>query len=75
MTPEPKRQEPDIPSRKPDIQPERRPEEIPQNQDVPEIETPPTMQLLGFCSRLAFLPLPRLHVFFSPTCKVASMLW
>jgi hypothetical protein len=44
MAPDPKRQDPDIPTQKPDIQPEPRPEEIPQ-QDVPGKESPPTMQL------------------------------
>jgi hypothetical protein len=44
MAPEPKRQEPNIPPRKPDIQPEPRPQEIPQDKDVPEKEAPP-MQL------------------------------
>jgi hypothetical protein len=44
MATEPKRQEPDLPSKKPDIQPEPRPEEIPQDKDVPEKESPP-MQL------------------------------
>jgi hypothetical protein len=41
---EPKRQEPDIPAQKPDIQPEPTPEEIPQDKDVPEKQSPP-MQL------------------------------
>jgi hypothetical protein len=40
MANEPKRQDPDIPPQKPDIQPEPRPEEIPQNKDVPEKEAP-----------------------------------
>ena len=44
MIPEPKRQEPNIPPQKPDIQPEPRPQEIPQDKDVPEKESPP-MQL------------------------------
>jgi hypothetical protein len=44
MATEPKKQEPDIPPKQPDIQPEPRPEEIPQDKDVPEKETPP-MQL------------------------------
>ena len=44
MAIEPKRQEPDIPPRKPDIQPEPTPQEIPQNKDAPEKQTPP-MQL------------------------------
>ena len=44
MATEPKRQEPDIPPQKPDIQPEPRPEEIPQDKDFPEKEAPP-MQL------------------------------
>jgi hypothetical protein len=44
MTTEPKRQQPDIPPQKPDIQPEPRPEEIPQDKDIPEKESPP-MQL------------------------------
>jgi hypothetical protein len=44
MATEPKRREPDIPLQKPDIQPEPRPEEIPQNKGVPEKEAPP-MQL------------------------------
>jgi hypothetical protein len=43
MATEPKRREPDIPAEKPDIQPEPRPEEIPQDKDVPEKEAP--MQL------------------------------
>jgi len=43
MATEPKRREPDIPAQKPDIQPEPRPEEIPQDKDVPEKEAP--MQL------------------------------
>jgi hypothetical protein len=44
MATEPKRQEPDIPAQKPDIQPEPTPQEIPQDKDVPEKQTPP-MQL------------------------------
>jgi len=40
MAIEPKRPNPDIPPTKPDIQPEPRPQEIPQNQDVPEKEIP-----------------------------------
>jgi hypothetical protein len=44
MSPEPKRQEPDIPAQKPDIQPEPRPQEIPQDKDMPERDSPP-MQL------------------------------
>ena len=44
MATEPKRQEPDIPAQKPDIQPEATPEEIPQDKDVPEKQSPP-MQL------------------------------
>jgi len=43
MATEPKRREPDIPAQKPDIQPDTRPEEIPQDKDVPEKEAP--MQL------------------------------
>jgi hypothetical protein len=41
MAPEPKRQEPDIPTQKPDIQPEPRPQEIPQYKDAPEKQSPP----------------------------------
>jgi hypothetical protein len=44
MASEPKRQEPDIPPQKPDIQPEPTPQEIPQDKDVPEKQSPP-MQL------------------------------
>ena len=44
MAIEPKRDEPDIPQQKPDIQSEPTPQEIPQNKDVPEKQTPP-MQL------------------------------
>jgi hypothetical protein len=44
MTADPNREQPDIPPQKPDIQPEPRPEEIPQDKDVPEKESPP-MQL------------------------------
>jgi hypothetical protein len=44
MTTDPKREQPDIPAQKPDIQPEPRPAEIPQNKDVPEKDSPP-MQL------------------------------
>jgi hypothetical protein len=44
MAPEPKKQEPDIPPQKPDIQPEPGPQEIPQDKDMPEKESPP-MQL------------------------------
>ena len=36
MATEPKRKEPDIPPQKPDIQPEPRPEEIPQDKNFPE---------------------------------------
>ncbi len=36
--------EPEIPPQKPDIQPEPRPQEIPQDKNVPEKEAPP-MQL------------------------------
>lgn len=45
MATEPKRREPDIPSPKPHIQPERKPEEIPRREDVPEKELPTAMQL------------------------------
>lgn len=41
MPTEPKRQTPDIPPQKPDVQPSQRPEEIPQDKDVPEKEAPP----------------------------------
>jgi hypothetical protein len=44
MASEPKRQKPDIPPQKPDIQPEPTPQEIPQDKDVPEKQSPP-MQL------------------------------
>ena len=52
MANEPKKREPDIPPKQPDIQlpkqpdiqPEPRPEEIPQDKDVPQKENPP-MQL------------------------------
>jgi hypothetical protein len=44
MTADPNREQPDIPPQKPDIQPEPRPEEIPQDKEVPEKESPP-MQL------------------------------
>ena len=59
MATEPKRQEPDIPPQKPDIQPEPRPEEIPQNKDVPE----KNFRLCSFSDwlHLHFLPLPRLR--------------
>jgi hypothetical protein len=40
MVPEPKRPEPEIPARQPDIQPEPRPQEIPQDNDIPEKEAP-----------------------------------
>jgi hypothetical protein len=42
MPTEPQRKEPDIPLQKPDIQPEPRPEEIPQDKNFPEKESPPT---------------------------------
>jgi hypothetical protein len=38
---EPTKKEPDVPPQKPDIQPEPRPEEIPQDKDIPEKESPP----------------------------------
>jgi hypothetical protein len=41
MAPEPKSQKPDIPPKKPDVQPEPKPNEIPQDKDVPEKEAPP----------------------------------
>jgi hypothetical protein len=44
MATEPKKREPDIPPKQPDIQPEPRPQEIPQDKDMPEKESPP-MQL------------------------------
>jgi hypothetical protein len=44
MAADPTKQTPDIPPLKPDIQPEPRPEEIPQDKNVPEKESPP-MQL------------------------------
>jgi hypothetical protein len=44
MANEPKKPEADVPAKKPDIQPEPRPVEIPQNKDTPEKESPP-MQL------------------------------
>jgi hypothetical protein len=57
MATEPKRQEPNIPPQKPDIQPEPRPEEIPQ------IRMSRSKKLRLLCSfsvdlRLHFLPLP-----------------
>ena len=36
MANEPKIQEPDIPAKQPDIQPEPKPQEIPPDKDVPE---------------------------------------
>jgi hypothetical protein len=44
MAPDPIKQEPNIPPQKPDIQPEPRPVEIPQDKNLPEKEAPP-MQL------------------------------
>jgi hypothetical protein len=44
MPADPMKKEPDVPPKKPDIQPEPRPEEIPQDKDIPEKESPP-MQL------------------------------
>jgi hypothetical protein len=44
MAPEPEKRQPDIPPQKPDIQPEPRPEEIPQDKNLPEKDSPP-MQL------------------------------
>ncbi len=41
MANEPKKKQPDIPEPNPDIQPEPRPEEIPQDKDIPEKESPP----------------------------------
>ena len=41
MAPEPIKQEPNIPPQKPDIQPEPRPVEIPQDKNLPEKEAPP----------------------------------
>ncbi len=41
MANEPKKRDPDIPAKQPDIQPEPRPEEIPQDKDMPEKESPP----------------------------------
>lgn len=41
MAKEPKVREPDVPSEKPDIQPDPRPQEIPPDKDVPEKDTPP----------------------------------
>jgi hypothetical protein len=41
MAPEPKSQEPDIPPKNPDVQPEPKPNEIHQDKDVPEKEAPP----------------------------------
>jgi hypothetical protein len=43
MPTEPQRKEPDIPPQKPDIQPEPRPEEIPQDKNFPEKESPPKL--------------------------------
>jgi hypothetical protein len=54
MATEPKRQEPDIPPQKPDIQPEPKPEEIPQDKNLPKKESPP-MQLWDLL-RLQFVP-------------------
>jgi len=42
MPSEPKEPGPDIPAKKPDIQPEPRPQEIPPDKNSPEKETPPT---------------------------------
>lgn len=42
MITEPKRQQPDIPPQKPDVQPSPKPAEIPQDKDIPEKEAPPT---------------------------------
>jgi hypothetical protein len=44
MATEPKRPEPNIAPQKPDIQPEPTPQEIPQDKNVPEKQSPP-MQL------------------------------
>jgi hypothetical protein len=41
MAIEPKRQEPEIPQQKPDIQPELQPQEIPGGEDFPAKEPPP----------------------------------
>jgi hypothetical protein len=43
MSPEPEKREPDIPPQKPDIQPEPRPQEVPQDKDMPEKESPPLL--------------------------------
>jgi len=52
MPSEPKRPELDIPAKKPDIQPEPRPEEIPQDKNPPEKESPPMqLQLAARMSR------------------------
>ena len=49
MANEPKKREPDIPPKQPDIQPEPRPQEIPQDKDMPEKRSPPMqLYLLGF---------------------------
>ena len=37
----PRKQEPDIPMREPETQPEPGPQEIPQDKDIPEKESPP----------------------------------
>jgi hypothetical protein len=41
MAIEPKKPQPDIPPPQPDIQPEPRPQEIPQDKDLPEKDAPP----------------------------------
>jgi hypothetical protein len=40
MTSEPKQSDPEIPSQKPDIQPAPAPEEIPQDKDIIQKESP-----------------------------------
>ena len=56
MVTEPKRQEPDIPPQKPDIQPEPRPEEIPQDKNLPEKRIPTDAALATCFASTSFHP-------------------
>jgi len=56
MATEPKRQEPNFPPQNPDIQPEPRPEEIPQDKDFPEKDAPPVQLSGNRFTKATFLP-------------------
>ena len=72
MVTEPKRQEPDIPPQKPDIQPEPRPEEIPQDKNLPEKN--PRLCSFSDLLRLHFVP-PGMDEHTAAAVQAAASCW